>query len=622
MATRPDRGARRAQRSTLAVLRRLGPYLRPIRGALALAIVAALAANLAGLSIPLVLQRVLDGPVAQRDLGALPPLLLAILALGVAEAGLFWLRRRVLSRPITGLEQRMRADLYRHLQGLPVAFHDRWQSGQLLSRATGDLATVRRFMNFSVVFLLANTFVLVAGLLLLLWLSPALAAVQAVAVLPLVALVSVYENRYRVVARQCQDQEGDLATTVEESVLGVRVLRAFGRGPHLTRRFVGQARELRWRELRRVRLLAVLWTICVVLPELVIAGQLALGGYAVAQGAMTVGTLVAAITATSYLEWPIQSLGWMLAEANNAAAACERIWEVFDAPLSIADPERPRALAPPTRGHLRFEGVRFAHPGADGDLLRGVDLEVRPGETVALVGATGCGKTALTALVPRLHDVTGGRVLVDGVDVRELPVAELRRVVGTAFEDPVLFSASVRENVKLGVPEATDEQVWAALRVAHAAEFVAALPWGLSTRIGEQGLSLSGGQRQRLALARAVLGRPAVLVLDDPLSALDVHTEAEVEAALRQVLRDATALVVAHRPSTVRLADRVALLSGGRVVAVGTHEELSGTCREYRALMSTVDGRVDGHVDGKADGRTAGQRPDSTGNDAGEVTTR
>jgi ATP-binding cassette subfamily B protein len=233
--------------------------------------------------------------------------------------------------------------------------------------------------------------------------------------------------------------------------------------------------------------------------------------------------------------------------------------------------------------------VRFAYPGATEEVLRGVTLDVRPGETVALVGATGSGKTTLTGLVGRLADVTGGRVTIDGVDVRDLDLTTLRTVVATAFEEPVLFSASVKENVALGTAGATDDDVRQALRIASAEDFVEALPWGLDTRIGEQGLSLSGGQRQRLALARAVVGRPALLVLDDPLSALDVHTEAEVEHALRSVLTDVTALVVAHRPSTVQLADRVAMLVDGRIAAVGTHSELLATNEEYRNLLSTSD---------------------------------
>jgi ATP-binding cassette, subfamily B, bacterial len=237
------------------------------------------------------------------------------------------------------------------------------------------------------------------------------------------------------------------------------------------------------------------------------------------------------------------------------------------------------------KGRLRFESVGFSYPGAEEPVLHDVDLEVRPGETLALVGVTGSGKSTLTALVPRLYDVTSGRITIDGIDVRDIRLDSLRSVVSTAFEDPTLFSASVRENVTLGFPQATDADVVQALDIAQA-HFVHDLPWGLDTRIGEQGMSLSGGQRQRLALARAVIGRPSILVLDDPLSALDVHTEALVEKALRRVLTGTTALLVVHRPSTVALADRVALLQGGTIQAVGTHSQLMRDEPSYRAVLS------------------------------------
>jgi ATP-binding cassette, subfamily B, bacterial len=385
---------------------------------------------------------------------------------------------------------------------------------------------------------------------------------------------------------------GDLTTTVEESVLGIRVLKAFGRGPHLATKFARQARELRGTELRMVAVVALLWAAIIVLPELSIGGHLLFGTRAIVNGDMTFGTLVAAITVATYLRWPTDSIGWLLAETNRAATALQRYWEVRDAPVTITDPERPRALPKPVRGHVRFENVHFGHSGAGPEVLRGVTLDLRPGETVALVGGTGSGKTTLTALVPRLADVTGGKITIDGVDIRKLALDGLRAVVATAFEDPILFSASVRENVALGGSR-SDEDVREALRIAQAETFVDNLPWGLDTRIGEEGMSLSGGQRQRLALARAVVGKPAVLVLDDPLSALDVQTEAEVEHALRSVLRDVTALVVAHRPSTVQLADRVALLQDGRITAVGTHSHLLANNPDYRTLLSTLDSERD-----------------------------
>ena len=581
-------------RATLGSLRRLAPYLRPYRWPLLGGGLAALLGTFAGLVVPLITRSIVDGPIARGELGVLPWLVLGVLAFGVLEAGLMFLRRWLVAYPSTRIEADMRADLYTHLQRLPVSFHDLWPSGQLLSRATSDLTTIRWFVAFSGIFLVVNALTLVAGVGVLLWLSPWLGLVIALTALPLTALTLVLERRFSFEARRAQDQAGDLATVIEESALGIRVLKSLGRGRRLAARFVADARDLRGTELLKVRLLAALWTVLVVLPETAIAVIIGLGAYGVAQGTMTLGTLIAAITVMTYLYWPIASIGWLLAEASNAAAANRRYWEVRDVVPAIIDPDRPRALPSPVRGELVLRDVSFRYPGAPHDQLTGVDLALRPGETMALVGATGSGKTTLTALVTRLYDVTAGAVLLDGVDVRQLRLADLRAAVATAFEDPVLISASVRENVALGSPEATDEQVWEALRVASADGFVAALPWGLDTRIGEQGLSLSGGQRQRLALARAVVGRPPLLVLDDPLSALDVHTEAEVEAALRRVLGGVTALVVAHRPSTVQLADRVALLAGGRITAVGEHTELLATNPEYRRLLASLDDEREG----------------------------
>lgn len=597
--------------STFAALRRLTPYIAPHRLPLIGSGLAALVATLSGLAVPLWTRSIVDGPIARcaqahsagaacGDLSTLPWLILGVLVFGLVEAGLIFLRRLLVARPSNRIEAAMRADLFAHLQRLPVAFHDRWASGQLLSRATSDLTTIRWFVAFAGIFLVVNGLTLVVGIGVLLWLSPWLGLVVAITAVPLTVLTLALERRYSREARRAQDQGGDLATVVEESALGIRVLKSLGRGRELTARFMVEARGLRGTELLKVRLLALLWAVLILLPEIAIAAILGVGAYGVAQGTLTLGTLVAAVSVLSYLYWPIASIGYLLAEASNAAAATTRYWEVRDVEPAIVDPATPRRLVSPVRGELVLRDVHFAYPGSDREILRGVNLTVAPGETMALVGATGSGKTTLTALVPRLYDVTGGAVLLDGVDVRDVRLGELRTAVATAFEDPVLISASVRENVALGVPEAsegslagpsvyTDEDVWGALRIASADGFVAALPWGLDTRIGEQGMSLSGGQRQRLALARAVLGRPPVLVLDDPLSALDVHTEAEVEGALRRVLGGVTALVVAHRPSTVQLADRVAMLQDGRITAVGDHSELLATDPAYRALVSSLD---------------------------------
>jgi ATP-binding cassette subfamily B protein len=466
-----------------------------------------------------------------------------------------------------------------------VAFHDRWPSGQLLSRASSDMSTVRRFVGFAAVFLAVNliTCVVVAVLLLITYWPLGIAVL--LTTVPLTVLGQRWERRYNVQSRRVQDEQGELATDVEEAVQGIRVVKSLGRRGLVFDRFDTKARRLRRLELDKVRTLALLWCVFELHPQLTLALILVGGATAVSTGALTVGGMVAFVALFTVLLWPILSLGWLFAFAQETASACDRIGELLDEPLTVTD--RPGAVPQPvgTPARLAFEGVGFRHPGPSGPVLAGVDLVVEPGETVALVGATGSGKTTLTSLVGRLHDVTEGRVTLDGVDVRDLPLTQLRGVVATAFEEATLFSMSVRENLTLGRPDATEADIAEALRVAQA-EFVHDLPWGLDTRIGEQGLSLSGGQRQRLALARAVLGRPSVLVLDDPLSALDVHTEALVERALREVLSGTTALVVAHRPSTVLLADRVALLAGGRIAAVGTHSELLAAHPAYRDLLA------------------------------------
>ncbi|RBY89664.1 ABC transporter ATP-binding protein [Blastococcus sp. TF02A-30] len=572
-------------RGRLSALLRLWPYTRPYRGLVVLTFTAALLATLAQLAVPLITAAVVDGPIADGDRGALVPLLGLALLFGVAEAALFFVRRWAMNRSCLRIERDLRDALYQRLQRLPVAFHDRWASGQLLSRATSDMSTVRRFVGFAAVFLAVNLITCVVVLVLLLVTYWPLGVAVLLTTVPLTVLGLRWERRYNVQSRQVQDQQGELATDVEEAVQGIRVVKSLGRSGLVFDRYDAKARQLRRLELGKVRTLALLWCVFELHPQVTLAVILVGGAFAVSSGALTVGGLVAFVALFTVLLWPILSLGFLFAFAQETASACDRIGELLDEPVTVTDRPgvTPAAIGSPAR--LRFEGVGFTHPGSGTAVLDGVELTVEPGETVALVGATGSGKTTLTALVGRLHDVTSGRVTLDGVDVRDLPLAQLRSVVATAFEDATLFSMSVRENLALGRPDATDDDVAEALRVAQA-EFVHDLPWGLDTRIGEQGLSLSGGQRQRLALARAVLGRPSVLVLDDPLSALDVHTEALVERALRDVLADTTALVVAHRPSTVLLADRVALLAGGRIAAVGTHSELLASVPEYRDLLA------------------------------------
>ncbi|HJQ01228.1 MAG TPA: ABC transporter ATP-binding protein [Jatrophihabitans sp.] len=573
-------------------LLRLWPWLRPYRGYLIFMLVVATTAMVVQSLLPLITAALIDGPIARHDSWGMLPLIGLALLFGVLEAVLFGIRRRTVTISALAIETDLRRDFYQHLQRLPVSFHDRWPSGQLLSRVTSDLSTLRRFVAFMAIFFVANLTMIAVVLLLMIHLHPLLGISVCVVMAPLVLITRKYEKLYNVQARYAQDLTGDLATEVEESVLGARVVKAFGRRGRLLRTFSGTAERLRQAELAKNRTLANLWAVIGAYPQLVLAGVGCAGVVAVAHGSLSKGDLVAFITLQLRLNWPLMAMGWLIAGTEETVAATARLFEVFDSTSDITEPTEPISLPPAIAADgslrpagLRFEGVSFRFPDANIDVLHELDLDIRPGETMALVGATGSGKTILTALVPRLHDVTAGAVLIDGVPVNRLSLRQLRSTVSVAFEEPTLFSASVRENLLLGRPEAGEPELAEAIEVAQAA-FVYDLPHGLDTRVGEQGLSLSGGQRQRLALARAVLGRPRVLVLDDPLSALDVHTEAQVERALRRVLSRTTALVVAHRASTVLLADRVALLSGGRIAAVGTHSELLANNSEYRNLLS------------------------------------
>ncbi|MFC9631116.1 ABC transporter ATP-binding protein [Streptomyces mirabilis] len=591
----------RADHSTVRSLLRLWPYVRPVRTRLFSAAFVAVLASCTGLVFPLVLKWMVDGPVAEHDAAGIWLGALYLLLLGIAEAVLFGLRRWLVARPLSGVEADMRADLYRHLQRLPVAFHDRWASGQLLSRGTTDLMLVRQFLAFPLTFLLVNSVTILVGVMIMLAQEWTLGLVLLAPAVPLMVVCWLFERHYSLVARRAQDQVGDLTTVVEESVLGIRIIKGFGRHRSQALAFRELSRTLRGTELAKARLLAAILTVIVTLPELAIGAALVLGTVQVADGHLSAGTLVAFLSTALALRWPVESIGFLLAMSQEAATATERYFEVMDeqpestGTSAIADGSSAvsagssAVAAGKGEGGLRFHGVQFRYPDAPADappVLDHIDLHIRPGESMALVGATGTGKTTLTALVPRLHEVTAGRITLDGEDITAMPREELRARVAVAFEEPTLFSADVGENVLMGAPDTAGEaDLDRALAVAQA-DFAHALPQGTRTQVGEQGLSLSGGQRQRLALARAVVGRPGFLVLDDPLSALDVHTEAAVEAALRRVLAETTALIVAHRPSTVLLADRVALLSGGRITAVGTHHELLRSNAEYAHLMS------------------------------------
>ncbi len=579
-------------RSSSDILRLL-PYLMPYRVRWIAMLIAALVSLAATVAIPLMTKAVIDGPVRHQNQQQLWSLGLAAMALLVSEAVLWFVRRWLVARATMGVEADIRKDLYARLQILPMSFHGKWQSGQLLSRVMNDLSTIRSFLSFGLLFLLLNVIqiVVVTGILLAMYWP--LGVVVVVSIVPITATVLHFQRQFTTLSRAAQDQAGNVATHVEEQALGLRVVKAFGREEYAYERFDQRATDLFDTEVRKVGVAAKFWTLLEVIPSVSLIVVLGLGAYAAGTGLVTMGTLVAFITMMLSLVWPIASLGYLLSMTQEAMTAANRVAEIFDAPREITDGPVQQV---PRGGRLELVDVGFRFPDSDEWALRHVDLTVESGQTLALVGSTGSGKSVLVSLLSRLYDVTEGAILIDGRDIRELSLPALRHAVASAFEDPTLFSMSVAENLALGrspADPATDDELAQAIDVA-AAGFVYDLPFGLDTRIGEQGMSLSGGQRQRLSLARALLAAPSILVLDDTLSALDVHTEATVTEALRRVLASVTGIVVANRASTVLLADRVALLEGGTITRVGTHAELLTDAPEYRYLLAADDELDDG----------------------------
>lgn len=559
-------------------------YLAPYGRHLAFIVPSSIVSSAGMVAVPLIVKEVIDGPLADGDRGAITRWALLVAAIAVLEVFLAFGRRVLLTYMSTGLETSLRDDLYAKLQQLDVGFHDRWQSGQLLSRAMTDLSVMRRFIGFGAIFFVLILVQVLAIFGVLLALHVPLALLTFAATVPVLVLCHRFEQRYMVIVRRIQDQTGDLTTTIEEGAKGIRVLKAFGRGDVAFAGYQAQAQEIHDTQMERIGLHTRFVWVLGMIPRLTLTLVLLAGVLAVGSGSLTLGGLVAFVSYVLMLTFPLEILAWIMALAGEAESAAIRIYEVFDTEPTIQD--RPGAVAlDEVHGDVTFEGVRFTYEGSERTVLTDLDLTVRAGEVVAVVGATGSGKSTLVTLLTRLYDPTDGRITLDGHDLRDLTVTSLRRHVGFAFEEPSLFSASVRENLLMGKPDATEDEVLAALEVAQAG-FALDLPWGLDTRIGEQGLSLSGGQRQRLALARAIIGRPRILVLDDPLSAVDVHTEAAAQAALRPLLDGCTVFIVVHRPSTVALADRSILLDGGRLVASGAHHDLLQSEPRYRAVLS------------------------------------
>ncbi|MBA3330770.1 MAG: ABC transporter ATP-binding protein [Actinobacteria bacterium] len=561
---------------------RLLGFLRPYRGSLAVSVLLAVGSQLTQIAIILVTSRIIDDAIRPRDRDALWVLVGLILGLGLLKA-LFMLGRRFISgRQALGVEFDMRNALYSHLVRLPFRFYDSHQTGQLMSRATVDLQAVRFFLGYSLIFLAQHVLTIVGVTAVMFWLEWRLALV-ALAITPvLIALAYRYSTVSHPVLRDVQQRLADVTTVAEENIVGVHVVKSFAQEPQEEAKFARRSEAVFGESVRANRQRALYVPLLAFVPLLAQAGVLLVGGRMVVSGSLTVGQFFAFNLFVVTLIVPLRQLGILIGQAQRATASGERIFEVLDEPEEVSDSPQARPL-PPGKGRIRFEGVGFAY-GAGGPVLEEIDLELEPGRTVALIGHTGSGKTTLASLVPRFYDPTSGRVTVDGVDVRDLQLASLRRAVGVVAQDPFLFSTTVRENIAFGVREATDEEVEQAASLAQADEFIERLPQGYDTVIGERGITLSGGQRQRLAIARALILNPRILILDDATASVDATTEARIRLGFREVMRERTTIIIAHRLSTIALADELVVLDGGRVAGRGTHEELLSTNEVYREI--------------------------------------
>jgi ABC-type multidrug transport system fused ATPase/permease subunit len=561
---------------------RLLGFLRPYRAGLVVSILLAVASQAGQIASVDVTQHVIDSAIAPHDRHKLWIFVGAILALGLARAVLMAGRRLISGKQALSVEYDLRNGLYSHLVRLSFGFYDRHQTGQLMSRATVDLQGVRFFLGYGLIFFFQSVLTVVSVIAVLLVKDWRLALI-ALAITPaLVVLAFRYSHVSHPTLRDVQQKLADVATVAEENIVGVHVVKAFAQEPAEEDKFRVRSESVFQRTLEANRQRAFYVPLLSFVPMLAQAAVLLVGARMVTHGSLTVGTFVAFNLYLAMLVMPLRMLGMWIGQAQRATAAGERIFQVMDEPEEIADRSQAIDLGPGD-GHLRFEGVSFAY-STGRPVLEGIDLDIPAGRTIALIGHTGSGKTTLTALVPRFYDVTGGRLTIDGVDVRDVKVSSLRRAIGVISQDPFLFSASVRENIAFGAPDLTDEEMVHVARLAQAHEFVEQLPDGYDTIIGERGITLSGGQRQRLAIARALAVDPRILILDDATASVDASTEARIRLGLREAMRGRTTLIIAHRLSTIALADEIVVLAGGRIAARGMHDELLETSDVYREI--------------------------------------
>jgi ABC-type multidrug transport system fused ATPase/permease subunit len=561
---------------------RLLRFLKPYKLSLAVSIFLAVGSQVAQIGLYAVTGELIDRAIRPHDRRELWLLLGLILVLGVAKSALMVGRRLISGRQALGVEFDLRNRLYAHLLRLSFSYYDRHQTGQLMSRATVDLQGVRFFLGYGLIFFFQNVLTVVVATAVMFWFNWRLALI-AVAITPVLTVLAYrYSHISHPLLRDVQQKIADVATVAEENIVGVHVVKAFAQESQEARKFAERSEAVFGQSLSANRQRAFYVPLISFVPLLAQAAVLLAGGRMVAHGELTVGEFIAFNLYVTMLVMPLRSLGMWIGQAQRATASGERIFQIMDEPEEVG--ERHGAIdLPPGHGRVQFERVGFKY-GVGRAGLEDVDLEIEPGRTIALIGHTGSGKTTLTSLVPRFYDVTGGRVLIDGVDIRDLKLASLRRAIGVIAQDPFLFSASVRENITFGRPDASDEEVERASRLAQAHEFVERLPAGYDTVIGERGITLSGGQRQRIAIARALIVDPRILILDDATASVDATTEAKIRLGLREAMRGRTTLIIAHRLSTIALADEIVVLDKGRIVARGVHDDVLERSPVYREI--------------------------------------
>jgi len=562
---------------------RLLGFLRPYRAGVVASLALAAAAMLFTVAIPWLTGRAID-QVRQGDKDDLLLLAGLVAGAGLARLTLTVARRLIAGRVSLGVEVDLRERMYAHLQALELAFFDRQQTGQLMSRATVDLSSVRFFLGYGLIFMMQSALTIVLAGVAMFVIDPILALVALFPV-PFVVLVATrYGLRARPAVQEVQQRIAELTAEAEENISGVRVVKAFAREARQRARFERQVGRVFEQAMVSTRLQAFYQPFLGFLPQLGLAALLFAGGRRVIDGGLTLGQFTAFYTYLMMLLGPMRMLGMSLGMAQRATASGARIFQVLDREPRIAAPAEAPPL-PDGSGRVTFEHVTLRYEGATRPALRDVSLDIPAGTTVALVGATGSGKTTLAQLIGRLYEPTSGRVLVDGADIRTVDVASLRRAIATVDDDPFLFSATVHENIAYARPGASREEVVDAARRAQAHEFIERLPEGYDTRVGERGLTLSGGQRQRLAIARALLADPRILILDDATSSVDASTEQSIKVALREAMAGRTTFIIAHRLSTISLADEIVVLDDGEVIARGTHDELLEVSDLYREIV-------------------------------------